>query len=258
MTGALRAEWTKLRTAGGTLWLLLAAVVVIAGIGAAVTAGVHYPPFGTITDTTKLSLTGVLVGQGVVAILGVLAASSEYSFGTIHLTLLAIPRRRRVLVAKATVVGVLVAAAGVVAVLVSLLVGRSILGANGYTPAHGYPLVSLAHSRTMRAAVGSVLYLVLVSLVGVGAAMAVRDTAAAIGAVLGVLFLFPILAGLASSPHWQRHLLQIGPMAAGLNVQATVNLRSLAIGPWAGLGVLGLWAAGALALGGFLLRVRDA
>jgi ABC-2 type transport system permease protein len=47
-------------------------------------------------------------------------------------------------------------------------------------------------------------------------------------------------------------------MTAGLAIQATINLRSLPIGPWAGLGVLAAWAAGALLAGGLLLRLRDA
>ena len=55
-----------------------------------------------------------------------------------------------------------------------------------------------------------------------------------------------------------RHLQQIGPMTAGLAIQATTGLNSLPISPWAGLGVLAAWAAGALLLGGLLLRLRDA
>jgi len=51
---------------------------------------------------------------------------------------------------------------------------------------------------------------------------------------------------------------QIGPMTAGLAIQATTGLRSLPISPWAGLGVLAAWAAGALLAGGLLLRFRDA
>jgi hypothetical protein len=38
--------------------------------------------------------------------------------------------------------------------------------------------------------------------------------------------------------YWQRHLQQAGPMTSGLAIQATTNLRSLPIAPWAGLGVL--------------------
>ncbi|WP_028059336.1 hypothetical protein [Candidatus Solirubrobacter pratensis] len=85
-----------------------------------------------------------------------------------------------------------------------------------------------------------------------------RDTGAAIGLVLGLLYLFPIIASAAANPHWQRRLEQIGPMTAGLEVQATTVLRSLAISPWGGLGVLAAWAAAALLAGGLLLRLRDA
>ena len=47
-------------------------------------------------------------------------------------------------------------------------------------------------------------------------------------------------------------------MTARLAIQATTDLRSLPISPWAGLGVLAAWAAGAMAVGGLLLRLRDA
>jgi ABC-2 type transport system permease protein len=47
-------------------------------------------------------------------------------------------------------------------------------------------------------------------------------------------------------------------MTAGLTIQDTIGLRGLAISPWAGLGVLAAWAAGALLLGGLLFRLRDA
>ena len=102
----------------------------------------------------------------------------------------------------------------------------------------------------LRAAAGSVLYLALIALLSLGIATAVRDPAVAIGVVLGLLYLFPIIAALAGNPHWQRHLEQIGPMTAGLAIQATTGLRSLPISPWAGLGVLAAWAAAALLAGG--------
>jgi ABC-2 type transport system permease protein len=35
-------------------------------------------------------------------------------------------------------------------------------------------------------------------------------------------------------------------------------VHSLPLAPWQGLGVLGLWAAGAMILGGLVLRLRDA
>ena len=54
-------------------------------------------------DTTKLSLTGINLGQAAVAIPAVLAISSEYRTGMIHITLAAMPRRSAVLAAKAAI-----------------------------------------------------------------------------------------------------------------------------------------------------------
>jgi ABC-2 type transport system permease protein len=209
-------------------------------------------------DPTKLSLTGINLGQAVVAILAVLAISGEHSTGMIRVTLAAMPRRATVLAAKATLLTGIVVVAATIAVLASLLAGRLMLPANGFTPAHGYPLLSLGDGPVLRAAAGSVLYLALIALLSLGAATAVRDSATAIGIVLGLLYLFPIIAQMVSDPHWQRHLKQIGPMTAGLAVQATTNLHSLPIGPWAGLGVLAAWAAAALLAGGLLVQLRDA
>jgi ABC-2 type transport system permease protein len=163
-----------------------------------------------------------------------------------------------VLAAKAAVISSLVLVAGTVAVLGSLIAGRGLLPGNGFTPAHGYPPLSLGDGPTLRAAAGSILYLTLIALLSLGIATAVRDSATAVGIVLGLLYLFPIVASVVTDPHWKRHLQQIGPMTAGLAVQATTNLRSLPIGPWAGLGVLAAWAAGGLLAGGLLLLQRDA
>jgi ABC-2 type transport system permease protein len=256
MTGlALRAEWTKLRTVPGTVWLLAATVVLTVAVSTAAAAATRCPAGTCFEDTTRLSLTGVVFGQAVVAILAVLTITGEYSTGMIRTTITAMPRRAAVLAAKAAVVtGPVLAAAGV-AVAGCLLAGRLIL------PGHGFPAVggwSLADGPVVRAAVGSVLYLALIALLSLGIATAVRDSAVAIGVVLGLIYLFPIVAALAANPHWQRHLDQIGPMTAGLEIEATTRLSGLPLSPWAGLGVLAVWAAGALLLGGLVLRLRDA
>jgi ABC-2 type transport system permease protein len=86
----------------------------------------------------------------------------------------------------------------------------------------------------------------------------VRDPAVAIGIVLGLLSLFPTVAALVTDPYFARHLQQAGPMTAGLDIQATTGLHGLPLSPWAGLGVLAAWAAGAMLAGALLLRLRDA
>jgi len=253
----LHAEWTKLRTLTATPWLVLAIVAVTVGMSAAVSAAVSCSSAGCGHDAGKLSLAGIQLSQAAVAMLAVLAVSGEYSTGMIRTTLTAMPRRTAVLAAKAAVLAGIALAAGVVAVAASLLAGRLILPSSGFTPAHGYPLLSLADGAMLRAAVGSVLYLALVALLSLGMAAAVRDSAVAMGAVLCLLYLFPIVALMLGDPDWHRQLAQISP-DAGLAIQATADLGELPVRPWAGLGVLAAWAAAALTGGGLLLRLRDA
>ena len=254
----LHAEWTKLRTVASTGWLLLAAAAVTVAVSALADAAAACPPGGCQADPAKLSLTGVQAGQAIVAVIAVLAVSGEYSSGMIRVTLTAMPRRGTVLAAKATLVAGLVLAAAAVAVLVSVLAGRLILPGHGFTAAHGYGALSLGDGPVLRAACGSVLYLALVALLSLGIATAVREPAVAIGLVVGLLYVFPVVTSVVGNQHWQRHLEQIGPMTAGLDIQATTDLRSLPLAPWPGLGVLAAWAAGALLAGGLLLCLRDA
>ena len=255
---ALHAEWTKLRTVPGPAGLLLATVAVTVALSA-LTVAVTRCPAGLAcpVDTARISLTGVQLGQAAVAVLAVLALSGEYGTGMIRVTFAARPQRITVLAAKAAVVTGPVLAAGSLAVLGSVLAGRLILPGHGFTAARGFPPLSLADGPVARAAAGSVLYLALIALLSLGVAAIVRDAAAAIGLVLGLLYLFPVVAQVLG-PQWYRHMEQIGPMPAGLAIQATTGLRGLPISPWAGLGVLAAWAAAALLAGGLMLRLRDA
>jgi ABC-2 type transport system permease protein len=242
MRPALYAEWTKIRTVAAPRWLLLGTIVATVALGAAATSVV------TGGDRTRLSLLGVVLGQALVAILAVLVIGGEYGSGMIRTTLTAMPRRLTVLAAKALVLTGVVAAAGTIAVLGSLLAGRLLL------PRGSLPLTD---GPTLRAAAGSVLYLTLIALLSLGIAAVVRDSASSIGVVLGLLFLLPILAQVVGDPHWQRLLERIGPMSAGLAIQATTDLHALPLSPWAGLGVTAAWAATALTAGGLLLSTRD-
>jgi len=257
MTYALRAEWTKLRSLPGTGWLVIAAITSTVAVSVAAAAAARCPSGGCAEDPAKISLTGVYLGQAVIAIVAVLSISDEYGTGMIRVTFAAVPRRIIVLAAKATVLAGAAALAGVIAIGVSLLAGALILPGHGIGPAHGYPALSLADGPVLRAAAGSVLYLMLIALFSLGVATCARDSAASIGVVLALLYLFPILGPvLGSNPG--RHVQQLGPMTAGLAIQATTNLNALPIAPWAGLGVLAARSAAALLAGALLLSRRDA
>ena len=259
---ALHAEWTKLRTVPSTALLAPALAVLVAAVGAAVTGTVDTAhcatPAGCMEDTPKLALSGVQVGQVAAVVLGVLAVGGEYAAGTITATLAAVPGRITVLAAKAAVVAGLVAAAGTAGVLASLAAGRGILPGNGFTAANGYPPLSLADGPTARAAAGTVLYLVLVALLALGVGTVLREQAAAISAVLALLWIVPVLVRLVGDDAWQERLSKAAPMTAGLAVQATRGVDRLPIGPWQGLGVLAAYTAAALLAGGVALAVRDA
>jgi len=255
---ALHCEWTKLRTVPSTGWLLFTALALTVGASTLATV-VEKCPASCGTDTTKLSLTGILLGQAAIAVLAVLVMTGEYSSGMIRTTLTAVPRRTTALAAKAIALTGVVLAAGTFAVLGSVLAGHFILPGNGFTGAHGSLPLSLGAGPTLRAAAGSVLYLALIALLSLGLATALRDSGATIAVVLALLYIVPILSDLGTmDPTWEHRLQRYGPMTAGLAIQATRNIGKLPIGPWAGLGVLAAWAAAALLAGGLLLRLRDA
>ena len=258
MSTAVHAEWTKLRTAPSTGWLLLTMIVVTVGFGV-LEVVVQKCPTSCGYDTPKLSLTGILVGQAAVAVLAVLVVTGEYSSGMIRITLTAVPRRITALAAKAIVLTGVVLVTGAIAAAWSLIAGRYILPGNGFTGVHGSEVLSLSAGSTLRAAAGSVLYLALIGLFSLGLATAIRDSGASIAVLIGLIYIVPLIVQFGFlDPRWERRLEQWSPMNAGLAIQATRDLKILPIGPWPGLGVLALWAAGALLLGGLLLRLRDA
>jgi ABC-2 type transport system permease protein len=258
LTRALHAEWTKLRTVSGPAWLLLGVAALTIAVGVAATGATHCPHNLTCpVDPTKLSLTGVQFGQAVVAILAVLMVSNEYSSGMMRVTLAAMPNRFAVLAAKAILLAGLVLVAGAVAVSGSVLAGHLILPGHGFTAARGFHPVWLSYGPTLRAACGSVLFLALIALLSLGVAVMVRDSAVSIGAVLALLYVFPIVLAFVGNEHWQHRLERWTPTTAGLTIQDTIGLKGLAITPWAGLGVLAIWAGAAMLAGGLAFWFRD-
>jgi ABC-2 type transport system permease protein len=248
----LRSEWTKLRTSPGTVWMLAGIVVLTAGMSAASAATAGCPPVdGCAVDPARAGLAGVALGQAVVVVLGALMLGTEYHTGMMGVSLAATPRRTFLLLAKAANVVALVAVSGVLGLLGSYVSARLLL------PGRGYRLAPLTDPAVLRAVGGSVLYLVLVALLGLGLAAMAREPAAAIGIALGLLYVLPLIASVVTEKHWKRHLEQIQPMGAGLNIQATINLHGLVLSPWAGLGVLAAWSFGSLLVGWLLLIARD-
>ncbi|MEY9967867.1 ABC-2 type transport system permease protein [Streptacidiphilus sp. MAP12-16] len=255
---AIHAEWTKFRTVAGMLWLVAAAALLTIGLGVAVDSSVTCPTTGCDVDTVKTSFTGIMLGQAIVAMLAVLAIGTEYSSGVIRTSLTATPQRLTGYIAKIIVVGAVTLAVAIVSVTGSLIAGRLILPTKGFTAANGSALPSLTDGTVLRATLCAVLYLFLIALLSLGIAYVARESTAAIGIVLGLLYLFPIVAQVISNETWHKRLERLGPMTAGLAAQTTKNIAAQPITPWHGIGVVALWALGALLAGGTVLRMKDA
>ena len=251
MRQALRAEWAKAWSDPWAVWVFVALCAASVAVSAVAIGTAHCAATGCGQDPARLSLAGVYLGQAIAALAGVLAIGGEYGTGLISVTFTAMPRRERVLAAKALVLAGPVLAASALAVGASMLAGALILPGHGFTD--GFDLAGPA---MWRAACCATLYLTLVALLGLGVTAAVRDAAVATGTVLGLLYLFPVIA-LSAGHSLQRLLEQIGPMSAGTDSMATAS-GGLPLSAWQGLGVVALWAVGALILGGLALRTRDA
>jgi ABC-2 type transport system permease protein len=253
-TGALRAEWTKLRSVRGTPAALLALAGLTIALGAISCATSHTEGFGAPggQDVVMLSLVGVYFAQVAVVAFGVLAVCGEYATGTIRTTFAANPRRRQVLGAKVAVAAGLVLAVGAVATVTSFYLGQAILHGNGFVFDNGYPAATLADAATLRAVAVAIVYVGLLAVLSLGVAAIVRHTATAISVLLSVLFV-PWIVG-ALLPHKLGEAIEKATPMVGLAAQE----RGAPIGPWAGIAVTAAWAAVAVVVALWHIRRRDA
>ena len=185
------------RRASSTSWSLLLLVGVSVLFTALLTGGSSTeggsPGHPGDNDIVLDSLAGVWFGQIAAAVLAVLAITSEYSTHTIRATFAANPRRRTVLAAKATVVGGVVLAAGLATSVACFLVGQWLLHGGGFTYENGYPAVTLADDRALRAVLCSGVYLGALAIFSLGVGTMARHTAGAITVVLAAV-LGPVIA----------------------------------------------------------------
>ncbi len=258
---ALHAEWTKLTALRGTAWALVAtfALTILLTLlitGSSATEGCPSREPGCDDDLLERALSGVYLGQLAVAALGVIAISSEFTSGMIRTTFAATPRRADVLAAKAVVVGALVLGVGLVASLLAYLLGSAVQTGNGYTAANGYETVSGATA--VRGIIGTAIYLAALALLSIGVGAMLRSTAAAISAVLGVLWVPLILVSMLPMDLGLK-VARFCPMFAGLAIQRSVDrFDTIPISPAAGLALFCVYAAAALAGGFWALAHRDA
>ncbi len=249
-----RAEWIKFRSLRSTWFSLGAAMIVASGLGILVAylRGndlANHGGFSPDIDFVRLSLSGTLLAQLAVGVLGVLMITGEYSTGMIRASLAAVPHRSPVLLAKVVVLAAAAFVVGTVSSLIAFTGGQAALSVHHYG-------VSLSSPGALRAVLGGGLFLALVALLGLGCGFALRSTGGALATLFGLLLVLPLLAQ-ALPTSWQNDVSKYLPFNAGTAAMETIQ-RSDSLSPWAGLGVLALYVAVALSIGLVLLRRRDA
>jgi len=259
MNAAVRMEWIKLRSVRSTWWCLAVFAVAMIALGAITVATNSPHDWAGLTpaergdwDPTNSGFSGLMVGQFCAGILAILAVTSEYSSGMIRTTLAAVPRRRRVLAGKAAAVGALILVAGEALAFVTFLGVQLALKSP-------VPHATLGEPGVLRAVLMAGAYPFLIALMGIGLGAILRHTAGAICALVGIVFVLPLLT--AALPHTLHlDIDRFLPLLIAENsitaVKFTPGLETL--NPWAGFAVLCAYAAVPLALGGWLLARRDA
>jgi ABC-2 type transport system permease protein len=244
-------EWIKLRTLRSTWWTL--AITVAGAIAMAIVIGLN-TKYGS-ADLTNNALAGVIPGLLLTGVLGVMIMTSEFTSGLIRATLAAVPNRPLALAAKAAVFGGVTLVLGEAATFIAFLAGGAALR-------HGIPAPTLAQPGVLRAVVMSGASFSLIGLLGLGLGAIVRHTAAAIGVLVGGVWILAQLIG-ALAPGAFAYL-PISIIANSLSTTKPVTCGGGAAGcphllsAWTGLGMLCLYAAVVLAVGGWLLSRRDA
>jgi ABC-2 type transport system permease protein len=251
---AVRSEFTKIRSTRSTYWTLLALVVVTIGIGALASAGAaSHPVRGPGWDAARQSLAGLYLGQLVIAVLGALTITSEYSTWMIRTSLAVQPRRGTLFAAKAAVFGAVSLVTGLVASFASFFIGQAIMS--------GHPglSVTLGDPNVLRAVIGGALFLTACGMLAFGLGAILRHTAGAITAAIGLLFVLTVLVNFLPQS-WQNHVDKWMPAMAGAQIWTTKASPPppQLFSPWAGLAVLVGYAVIAMVAGVVLFRRRDA
>lgn len=254
---AVRSEWIKLRTLRSTWVTAVITLFMTTGIGTLATVITSKPEyFGS--DGWKMAILGASFGQIVVAVLGALVITGEYSSGQIRSSLAAVPRRSRLFWAKAMVMTVWSFSLGAVSILLTWVLS---------TPLIGERATSLTNHEFFGYVWGTGLAYAGIGLMALGLGFLLRSTAGAITVVSSLLFILNIPLSIASNFwSWAGKALYLTP---SVTISAVIDPFSAQSGwadgtnaPWvshsAAVVVFAAWVLVPLLVGWFAFTRRDA
>ena len=246
-----KAEWIKLRSVRVNVLGIAAAAVALVVLGVLFSAvgNTDQGPRGEVADSVSLVFGGITLSQLIIGVLAALFVGSEYASGLIRTTFGAVGRRTRVLRAKAIVFGGATWLAMTIGAFGAFFAGSAVYSGD----LAGY---SIDDPGVVRAVLSAGFYGGCVALIGIAVGFLVRSTAAAIGVLIGLLMLAPVLVGLLPGTIGDT-LTKILPSQAAEAMMNVTSPDSL-LSPWLGFAVLVAWVVGLLAIAGVALRRRDA
>ncbi|HWG02579.1 MAG TPA: ABC transporter permease subunit [Trebonia sp.] len=256
LAGAVRSEWTKIRSVRSTYWTLGALIVVGIGLGAAICAATasnfSQPGNHFLFDATARSQTAfVELGQLVLMVLGALVITAEYSTGMIRTSLTSQPRRGTVYLGKGIVFTAMALVVSLVTSFIAFFVGQALLHSTGHA-------ATLSDPNVMRAVVGSALYVGVIGLMAFAFGAIIRHTAGTIAAMVGILFILPLIVDVLPAS-WNDDINKWLPSSAGEALLSTIgrpgsNLYSA----WPQFAITAAYTVILLIVGAVMFRKRDA
>lgn len=180
---AIAFEWIKVSSVRSTWWTLFAAAFITIGTGALGGGGADQG------DTAEIVLKdifiGLPIGQLAICLFGALAATSEYGTGSIRSTFTAVPKRPRLLAAKALVVCAVSLVTGLLISFGTYTAGSLSLGAAAPHPA-------LSDGAVLRVVVGGGCYLGVLGVFALVMGLVMRASAGAITACICLTLILPL------------------------------------------------------------------
>jgi len=227
----LRAEWIKFWSVRSTFWSTAMLFVLGAGLTTLVCAlAAKDIASGAAGESPGSFVTwGMMIAQITAIVLGTLVITSEYGTGMIRATLAATPRRGRVLAAKALVLSSTLFVVGTVTAFAGYFAGNWFLEREGVG-------LALSDEGVLRSMFGSGLYMAGLGLFAAAFGLLVRHTAAAVSAVLGLVFVVGNMAWLLPGT-WGEVIAKAMPGNAGSGVATPVSFNPELLGPWTGFAV---------------------
>lgn len=256
--GILRGEWIKLMSLRSTWWAMtsaaalmtLAAVAYAMSLDATADDPVTAPGIEQMHGA-EIVASGLPFGMLIIAVMGALCITGEYSTGMIRSTLAAVPTRLPVLAAKALTLVVLAAAVALVSVTLSYLVTMAQLSQYDLVPALDDP-------GTWRVLGGSVYCLTAAALFSLGIGTLLRSTAATVTVALTVLLLLPGILSFVTLD-WVQTIVSYLPLPAS-SALLTTGATDVpdAVSTHAALIVVAAYAVAPMVAAAVALRRRDA